>query len=277
MSTASGKVPIKKKSAGKQPKTSVVARAMSMLALLPQKPPGITAQQITDDLANRHRDYAVDKRTVERDLVQLSSHFPIVCAEEHTPYQWYWMPGASPMLQQIVHRLAGVRSTGGHRHVVSRKASPIRLTPIQDFAANMRVPISEILEDIQSGSLNGAMIGSRWYELELTELLIPDRNRLDKALLRIAATQTRSQLTLGPGVVEIALTYDEAEINAANESLFRALDRKATGFERIVLGRKTYAIHDSLWLAIGQSLTAWQVDREVVNMLSKMGAVPITS
>lgn len=31
MTTASGKAPIKKRSAGKQPKTSVVARAMSML------------------------------------------------------------------------------------------------------------------------------------------------------------------------------------------------------------------------------------------------------
>lgn len=275
MTTASGKAPIKKRSAGKQPKTSVVARAMSMLALLPQKPPGITAQQLKNAL--EYRDYDVDKRTVERDLVQLSTHFPIVCAEEHAPYRWYWMPGVNPMLQQIVHRLAGVRSTGGHRHVVNRKASPIHLTPIEDFSANMGVPLSEVLEDIQSGSLNGAMIGGRWYELELTSLLNPDRKQLDKALLRIAATQTRNQLTLGPGVVEIALTYDEAEINAAIESLFRALNRKATGFERIALGRKTYAIHHSLWLAIGQSLSAWQMDRNVVNILAKMGAVSITS
>jgi predicted DNA-binding transcriptional regulator YafY len=45
--------------------------------------------------------YNVVKRTVERDLLELSKPFPILCNDKGKPYGWYWSPGASSNLPAI--------------------------------------------------------------------------------------------------------------------------------------------------------------------------------
>ena len=62
-----------------------------MLKKLPAHSPGLTASQITVWL--REQGYPVSKRTVERDLIELSAIFGIVCNDESIPYGWYWLPG----------------------------------------------------------------------------------------------------------------------------------------------------------------------------------------
>jgi len=265
-----GKPAAKRRAAGKQPKAPVLARAMTMLSLLPTKPPGHTAQQITDALDNR--DYEVDKRTVERDLVQLSARFPIVCSEDTTPYRWYWLPGGNPYLQQLAHRLAAVSVSDAPPASRARKELPVRCTAIEDFAREMGVTKDEVLEDFHSGSLNGALIGGRWYELELASLAIPNRNRRDKALLRLTATQKGKQLTAGGGLVELALTYDEAQIDRVVEVLFRALDAKKVQSVSITLGRRQLTVHESLWQALGNALLQWQLEMDLVTALQARGA-----
>jgi hypothetical protein len=255
---------------GKQAATSVLARTMTMLTLLPLKPPGRTSQQITDALADRG--YGVDKRTVERNLVELSARFPIVCEEETTPYRWYWLPGGNPYLQQLAHRLAAVAGKTSHPGRKARSEIPLALTPIDEFATWMGVTEAEVLEDFHSGSLNGALIGGRWHVLELVVLSIPDRNRRHKALLRLAATRDGKRLSAGGGVVEIALTYDESQIDRAVERLFRALDAKKDRLVSITLGRREFEIHDSLWQALGNALLQWQLEMDLVTALEARGA-----
>lgn len=256
--------------AGKQPKSSVLTRAVTMLTLLPTRPPGHTAQQLRDALADR--DYDVDKRTVERDLVELSVRFPIVCAEESTPYRWYWLPGGNPYLQQLVHRLAAATSPDQRTGARARNEIPLRCTPLEQFSEWMGVSEAEIFEDFHSGSLNGALIGGRWYELELASLAIPNRNLRHKALLRLTATRDGHRLTAGGGVVELPLTYDAAQIGAAVETLFRALDAKQERYVTITLGRRQLEIHDSLWQALGNKLLEWQLEMDLVTALTGRGA-----
>src|SRR5665213_102336 len=76
------------------PKSSLqlaLARQWEMLKKLPNRSPGLTASQITGWL--KEQGYPVSKRTVERDLIELSASFGIVCNDRSVPYGWHWMPG----------------------------------------------------------------------------------------------------------------------------------------------------------------------------------------
>lgn len=68
-----------------------IARQWEILKRLPRRSPGITTRQLADDLAQDG--FVVTKRTVERDLLELSSLFPLVCNDKGTPYGWHWMEG----------------------------------------------------------------------------------------------------------------------------------------------------------------------------------------
>ncbi|TVP81253.1 MAG: WYL domain-containing protein [Puniceicoccaceae bacterium] len=76
------------------PKSSnhlALARQWEMLKSIPSRAPGITASDLVDRLAEAG--FPVSKRTVERDLVDLSLQFGIGCNEAPKPYGWYWLPG----------------------------------------------------------------------------------------------------------------------------------------------------------------------------------------
>ena len=68
-----------------------LARQWEMLKHLPARPPGITARHIAERL--RDDGFEVTKRTVERDLVDLSGQFGIACNDDSKPFGWYWLPG----------------------------------------------------------------------------------------------------------------------------------------------------------------------------------------
>jgi len=68
-----------------------LARQWEMLKRVPARAPGITARELADTLANDG--FGVSKRTIERDLVDLSGQFGIACSDEVKPFRWYWLPG----------------------------------------------------------------------------------------------------------------------------------------------------------------------------------------
>lgn len=69
-----------------------LARQWEMLKRLPNRAPGITARELADGL--REDGFEVTKRTVERDLIDLSGQFGIACNNTQKPYGWYWLPGS---------------------------------------------------------------------------------------------------------------------------------------------------------------------------------------
>ena len=69
-----------------------LARQWELLKLLPTRPPGRTASDLCSSLSAAGHE--VSKRTVERDLIELSRIFPILSNEKSKPYGWYWRPGA---------------------------------------------------------------------------------------------------------------------------------------------------------------------------------------
>lgn len=74
-------------------KRGTLSRQWELLKSLPSRPPGETANTLVARLAEAG--FKVSKRTVERDLVELSQLFPLQCNDKGTPYGWYWTPGAA--------------------------------------------------------------------------------------------------------------------------------------------------------------------------------------
>jgi len=72
-----------------------------MLQLLPMRPPGLTARELTDRL--EEEGYRVTKRTVERDLVELSRQFGLgnFSANEKPPFGWYFATGKKTDLGSV--------------------------------------------------------------------------------------------------------------------------------------------------------------------------------
>ena len=66
-------------------------RQITMLSLVPRRPPGMTTEALQSALATR--DFSVTLRTIQRDLVKLSAPFPLIC-DEGDPPRWYWAPHA---------------------------------------------------------------------------------------------------------------------------------------------------------------------------------------
>lgn len=70
-----------------------LARQWELLKLLPSKPPGLSASDLFQRLLEAGHE--TSKRTVERDLSELSQLFPLRCNDKGIPYGWYWMPGSA--------------------------------------------------------------------------------------------------------------------------------------------------------------------------------------
>jgi predicted DNA-binding transcriptional regulator YafY len=78
---------------------STLTRQWELLKLLPPRSPGITTSELQCQL--KEAGYPTTKRTIERDLVELSRLFPLQCNNKGTPYGWHWMPGKSAELPGI--------------------------------------------------------------------------------------------------------------------------------------------------------------------------------
>ena len=68
-----------------------LARQWELLKLLPSHRPGAIASELTRRL-DEHG-FPTTKRTVERDLIELQTIFPIACNDKARPCGWYWMAG----------------------------------------------------------------------------------------------------------------------------------------------------------------------------------------
>lgn len=76
----------------KSSKNSALARQWEILRKIPSRPPGITAAELTSYL--NVGGYTISKRSVERDLNDLSLLFGIACNDKSVPHGWYWLPNA---------------------------------------------------------------------------------------------------------------------------------------------------------------------------------------
>lgn len=89
-----------------------ISRQWHMLRIVPRTPRRITVQELRQCL--KGEGFETTDRTIQRDLVALSSHFPLVDDEERKPFGWSWaadarafdLPGLS-VSEAIALTLAG--------------------------------------------------------------------------------------------------------------------------------------------------------------------------
>lgn len=72
---------------------NTLSRQWEILRLLPSVGVGISARELVKRLTSLG--FNVSKRTVERDLNELSRQFPLLCNDKSRPYGWRWMDNAS--------------------------------------------------------------------------------------------------------------------------------------------------------------------------------------
>lgn len=72
---------------------NILSRQWELLKLLPTRGAGKTAKEVADALAEAG--FAVSKRQVERDLLDLQEVFGLECNDASIPYGWRW--GAAPV------------------------------------------------------------------------------------------------------------------------------------------------------------------------------------
>lgn len=78
---------------------STISRQWELLKILPARAPGKTANELCAELDDLG--YKISKRTVERDLNDLSQIFPLQCNDKGIPFGWYWTPGSPTELPSV--------------------------------------------------------------------------------------------------------------------------------------------------------------------------------
>ena len=71
--------------------TDTTLRHLAMLTAIPVGLPGKSTSQILEELLDKSPDFNVDRRTIQRSLVQLSQRFPITAETRGRTNYWYWI------------------------------------------------------------------------------------------------------------------------------------------------------------------------------------------
>ena len=105
-----------------------------MLRHLPRHPRKVDAATLARVLAESG--FEVSRRSVERDLIKLSSVFPLVCDDQHKPYGWSWMAhaGSFDLPAMDVHTALAFRMAAQHLAGALPEVTRDYLTPHFDRA-----------------------------------------------------------------------------------------------------------------------------------------------
>ena len=70
-------------------------RQWNMLRLIPRQPSKISTSDLIHSLVAEG--FKAETRTIQRDLIKLSTSFPLVCDDRDKPYGWSWQRGSNVM------------------------------------------------------------------------------------------------------------------------------------------------------------------------------------
>ena len=170
----------------------VIARQWEMLNLIPKKTPGITARALADELERLGME--VSKRTVERDLDELSRSFGIACNDKGKPYGWYWMNGSGVNLPALT--LADALSL----RIVEQQLRPLLPSTMLDSLENRFKEAQQKLNALADSNSNAHWLNKVRHKSVNQQLLSPSLHEgvletVQSALLedkQIAATYKRT-------------------------------------------------------------------------------------
>lgn len=134
------------------PKHFTVSRQWQILKLIPTQKPGISARTLTDRL--RHEGFAVTKRTVERDLNELSGQFGLTTSSRvgGAAAGWYFAAGSKCGIESV--ELVEALSLALAGDVLEQLMPPSLLPPISGRIRLARTKLQTVKGHLYS----------RWWE-----------------------------------------------------------------------------------------------------------------
>ena len=154
--------------------------------------------------------------------------------------------------------------------------APIRWTPVTDFALAHNFDVDDVITRIHDGTLNGVVIGARWYVLDdLVKVDIPDKDHPEHGVLRIACNRDGNRLTAGcDTVVELDLPYDDAIRTLVGQFIGPECVPPAAPVA-VQLGGQEWIVDPSLHSELLGSLIVWQVEVELGDLLVQYPPGPV--
>jgi predicted DNA-binding transcriptional regulator YafY len=185
--------------------TDFLQRQWVMLSLLPRAPRSVDAASL--EVRLREHGIRVNRRSIQRDLVALSSMFPLACDERSKPYGWSWaedglgidVPGGMNPHAALAFKLAAEmlgsmlpRSTLSflRAHMKRAERTLEGTSPLASWPAKVRIVPPILTRDVAASVL----------EVVMTSLL--DERRFTAVVREGSA---RRQATVDP----LGITYED--------------------------------------------------------------------
>ena len=147
---------------------------------------------------------------------------------------------------------------------------PYTWTPVETWAAEHGLPVSEVMHDIATDQVIGGRINGCWHLCESrTELTHPDPQDRAAVRLRIAAARDDHVLTAGPDILTIDFRYESRACHDAFNALDRASQPPGTELTAIRLGDETWLIHHSLQIDLAAALLCLEVEMDLGELLDQ--------
>jgi len=174
---------------------ATLSRQWALLRQLPGRSPGLTSS----DMACRLRDlgFTVSKRTVERDLNDLSLIFPLERNDKSIPYGWHWAAGVVNELRGTTDLLAHLKGEalqappGEGIELVARISDPLaRQLREAPLSSDMQLTAHDQGHRLRATVSDGSSL--RWWLLSRGDELVVEqpaqlREEIGKILSNAAA------------------------------------------------------------------------------------------
>lgn len=212
--------------------STIIDRLWELLRMLPSRPPGLTTRELHARIEGLG--YGVSRRTIERYLLDLSVHFPLVSTTAGKANSWYLMPGSSLDLARL-----SVSEALTLKMVERHLAALLPDTLLQSLQAHFR-QAEQVLE---AASAKNTMV--RWVDKiraipSNQTFLFP---RLDPDLLSVLQTALIEER-------QVQVKYDSRHQNRVTPQVLNPLALLQRGNGTYLLATvtgsdlvRTYAVH----------------------------------
>ncbi len=188
----------------------VLMRQWQMLRLLPRAPRKTDAGRLERQLVDAG--FEVDRRSIQRDLIALSSSFPIECDSRSKPYGWSWSRDGVPfdLPAMDVHAALAFRVAAQHLEHLLPSSTRAHLEPYfkqaQAQLTHARGGLADWTESVIAIQAGPPLLTPRVDSkvLEAVHIGLLEERRLDVSYRRRGAREARKYL-LSP----LALVYRE--------------------------------------------------------------------
>jgi hypothetical protein len=151
---------------------------------------------------------------------------------------------------------------------MNRAPDPYLWMTVEDFAASLERPPSELVSQVLDGALEGLRYKDRWYVARpKVTVHYPDPQDKSTAELRLLACRMGSYLTAGRGEVVIPLRYEDPDKDDALTRLTELAQEPPEEPAKVRLAGRTWILDSSLYADLSSAILAFDVEHDLGDLL----------